>query len=558
MFNRLTLASCVMLLTACQSGSGEQTEATNSPVQTPAVSVAAAASQGITDATFRKEVKTLGSDDFAGRLPATAGEDKTLNYLTDQFKALGWQPGNGDSYLQEVPMQSVATDPNTSLKIGDESYQYGKQVMLHSDRFKKSVSIDNSELVFVGYGINAPERNWNDYEGIDVKGKTVVILVNDPGFANPDSNLFNGKAMTYYGRWTYKYEEAARQGAAAALIIHETAPASYGWNVVSSSWSGPQYSLWTDNGNQDVIKIAGWLTHDTAKHVFASAGLDLAALEKAAARHPIHKTMNGLTASATLHSQLSKTKSYNFVATLPGQTAPDKHILYTAHWDHLGTDPSLEGDKIYNGALDNGTGTAGLIELARAYSHLPQRPARSVTMVATTGEEQGLLGSQYYATHPIYPLAKTVAVFNMDSMNLMGEMDDLTIEGYGKSELDKVLTQAAMAQHRTVHEESHPEAGGYFRSDHFSFAKQGVPSANASGGDEPRDQTPEGKAYRKEMAKFYRNCYHQTCDEYSPAWQVDGALQDLKLYFRAGLALADSEQWPDWYKEAEFQRGDAQ
>lgn len=546
MIHRLTWVGFLVALTACQP----QSEQTTPPSQ-PTTMASGAGAKGISSDTFRAEVKTLSSDAFGGRLPATEGEQKTLDYLTEQFKALDWQPGNGESFLQQVPMQATTAAPGAELNIGDLHFANGQDVMLHSRRFQQEISLKASDMVFVGYGINAPERNWNDYQNIDVKGKTVVMLVNDPGFVHPDTDLFNGKAMTYYGRWTYKYEEASRQGAAAALIIHQTAPASYGWNVVVSSWSGPQYDLWRDDGNQNRVAVEGWLDLDAAKKVFAAAGLDLNAMIKQAADGPMSQPM-GLKASTTLHNTLTKTKSYNFVATLPGRSHPDEHIIYSAHWDHLGTDNNLDGDQIYNGAMDNATGTAGLIELARAYTQLPTRPERSLTVLATTGEEQGLLGSQYYARHPLYPLAKTVAVFNMDSLNMMGQMKDLTIVGYGKSDLDDVLAKAAATQERTVHAEQHPEGGGYFRSDHFSFALQGVPSAYAGGGDQPRD--PRGADYRKQMTEHRRACYHQTCDEYSDTWDVSGALDDLNVFFTAGLSLANSDHWPEWHKDAEFKR----
>ncbi|UAA37859.1 M28 family peptidase [Paraneptunicella aestuarii] len=505
----------------------------------------------VSEADLRSHVKTLASDEFEGRQPTTIGEEKTLDYLTRQFTALGYQPGNNGSFLQPVELVRIEADPNVTLQIGDDSFEYKQNMVIGTSREQESVSLKDSELVFVGYGVNAPEYGWNDYAGVDVKGKTAVILVNDPGFANPDSGKFQGKTMTYYGRWTYKYEEASRQGAAGALIIHETAPASYGWSVVANSWSGPQYHLVTANGNKDRVAVEGWLSVEAAQTVFQKAGLDFEKLKEQAKNGPTAKAMS-VKASVTVKSSLKRSKSNNFIATLPGSKAPDEHIIYTGHWDHLGKDPSKKGDNIYNGAHDNATGTASLISMAKAFASLKQRPARSVSFLIVTAEEQGLLGSKYYAEHPVYPLNKTVANLNLDAMNILGRTKDVAVVGFGKSELETYLTKAAKRQGRIITQEDRPEAGYYYRSDHFSFAKKGVPALYAEGGAESADE--ESAKYRKKMKVILNGCYHQVCDEYRDSWDFGGIIEDTQMFFEVGYDLANSDDWPKWNKTSEFQR----
>lgn len=507
--------------------------------------------KSINETDLREHVKTISSDEFEGRQPTTIGEEKTLDYLTKHFKDMGYAPGNGNSYLQPVELVRIEADPNVSLNIGDEAFEYKKGMVVGTSREQKTVSLKDSELVFVGYGVNAPEYDWNDYAGIDVKGKTVVILVNDPGFANPESGKFQGKTMTYYGRWTYKYEEASRQGAAGALIVHETAPASYGWSVVANSWSGPQYHLVTANGNKDRVAVEGWLSVDAAQSVFKKAGFDYHELKNKAKNAPIAQAL-GTKASVTVNSSLKRSKSNNFIATLPGSKAKDEHIIYTAHWDHLGKDPSKEGDNIYNGAHDNATGTASLLTAAKAFASLKKRPARSVSFLIVTAEEQGLLGSKYYAEHPVFPLNKTVANLNIDAMNILGKTKDVAVVGFGKSELEKYLTKAAKRQGRHLVEEERPEAGIYYRSDHFSFAKKGVPALYAEGGSVPLDE--ETAKYKKKMKVILGGCYHQVCDQYRESWNFGGMVEDTQMYFEIGYDLANSDDWPKWSKTSEFQR----
>ncbi len=508
--------------------------------------------QSINSQQLAEHIKVLASDEFGGRAPSSKGEELTLAYLTDQFKALGFQPGNGDSFLQEVPLVSLEADSNMVLTIGGKDYQYKKDMVMGSSRISAKQSIKDSELVFVGYGVNAPEYNWNDYEGLDVEGKTVVMLVNDPGFATKNPDLFTGDAMTYYGRWTYKYEEASRQGAAGAIIIHETAPASYPWSVVENSWSGEQFGFQKENNNMDRVAVEGWVTTDVAKELFTKAGLDFDTMKANAAKGAYHVDMGDLTASVEVNNTIKKSISYNFIATLPGSEKPDEHIIYSAHWDHLGTDKTRKGDQIYNGAHDNATGTAGLIEVAEAFATLPQHPRRSMTFLAVTAEEQGLLGSKYYAANPVIPASQTVANINMDSLNLLGKVKDISVVGIGKSEMDSLLETAAKAQGRTVSGDPKPSSGGYYRSDHFAFANMGVPAMYAGGGSEALNE--ETANYRKRMSLVLRGCYHQPCDRYRDEWDLSGAIQDLQLFYQVGFDISEREEWPKWNANSEFQR----
>jgi len=505
----------------------------------------------ISDADIREPLKILSSDEFEGRLPTTEGEKKTIGYLVSQFKEAGLEPGNGDSYLQKVALMEITATPDMTMTIGDNRFAYKEDMVASSKREQASVSLNDSELVFVGYGVNAPEYKWNDYEGLDVEGKTVVILINDPGFENPKSGKFQGTTMTYYGRWSYKYEEASRQGAAAAIIVHESAPASYGWSVVANSWSGPQYGLVSEDKGASRVAVEGWLTLDAAKQVFSDAGLDFDAEKAKAMSGPYNKAMD-ITASVTVKNTFKKSESNNVIATLPGSAFADDHIIYTAHWDHLGKDESKEGDQIYNGAHDNATGSAAMIAMAKAYSSLTPRPKRSISFLVVTAEEQGLLGSKYYAANPVIPLEKTVANINMDAMNVLGKTKNVAVVGMGKSELETYLRAAAKKQGRVLTQEDKPEAGYYYRSDHFSFAKQGVPALYAEGGDEPADE--ETAKYRKRMNVIVTGCYHQVCDEYRENWDMGGIVQDTQMLFDVGVNVANAPMWPKWNEGSEFQR----
>jgi len=501
-----------------------------------------------------EHIQALSSDEYEGRGPSSRGEEKTIGYIRGEFEKLGLKPGNGESYFQEVPLVSITTDPDTEVVIqaGGKilSFNYAKDCMVSTKRELDTVSLKDSEMVFVGYGIVAPEYDWNDYEGLDVRGKTVVMLVNDPGFATQDPALFNGNAMTYYGRWTYKYEEAGRHGAEAAFIIHETKPAAYPWEVVSSSWSGPQFHLRTEDKNLSRCAVEGWFTIDATRTIFEQAGLDLDRLKADAAKHGFKPVPMNLKASVTLHNSIKECLSNNVLAVLPGRTRADEYIFYMAHWDHLGMNPSLQGDMIYNGALDNATGIAGLIELAEAFTKLPSPPARSIAFLAVTAEEQGLLGSEYYTEHPIYPPAKTVAAINMDGLNIYGKMKDITLIGYGNSDLDDYVKSAASGQGRTIRPDPEPEKGFFYRADHLSFAKQGIPALFTETG---MDSVEHGEEWTKKQKDLYTaNHYHKPSDEYDPGWDLSGMVEDLQLLFQVGRMLGNEDKFPNWKEGTEF------
>ncbi|UCG86043.1 MAG: M28 family peptidase [Gemmatimonadota bacterium] len=500
------------------------------------------------------DVLVLSSDEFEGRAPASPGEEKTVEFLEAEFEKLGLEPGNGDSYYQEVPLVSITAQPGASLLVrGSGSahrFSYGDEIMVWTKRVVRSAAISSSEIVFVGYGTVAPEYGWNDYEGVDVRGKTVITLVNDPGYATQDTALFNGNAMTYYGRWTYKYEEAARQGAAGALIVHETEPASYPWGTVRGSWSGPQFGLVAKDNNMSRAAVEGWITVETARAIFQQAGVSYDSLKVLAAQRDFEAIPLHLNASLSLRNTVEQSTSRNVIAVIPGSSLPDEYFVYMAHWDHLGIDRSLDGDQIYNGALDNATGTAGLLELAEAFMSLEAPPARSILFLAVTAEEQGLLGSAYYGENPVYPLDKTAAALNMDALNILGSMNDVTVIGLGYSELDDYLADAAAEQDRVVTPDPEPEAGYYYRSDHFSFAKVGVPALYASEGTDHVDYGPEWTQGKRD--DYRANHYHKPSDEYRPDWDLAGAVDDLRLYFRIGYRIANESRFPNWSEGTEF------
>ena len=541
------VSGSLMLLSACGQKPAE--EAASQPAAIPSNFDNVYAS--ISADALKEHTKVLSSDEFEGRLPATEGEKKTLEYLVDNLTQAGLKPGNGDSFLQLVELIQITADPEMTMTIGDNQFVYKEDMVASSKREQPEVNLVDSELVFVGYGVNAPEYDWNDYEGLDVAGKTVVILVNDPGFENPDSGKFQGTTMTYYGRWSYKYEEASRQGAAGALIVHETAPASYGWSVVANSWSGPQYGLPSDDKGASRVMIEGWLTLEAATKVFADSGVNFMEEKAKAMQGPYNKPLP-IAASVTVKSSIETSQSYNVFATLPGTKRPDEHIIYTAHWDHLGKDESKEGDQIYNGAHDNATGTAASLVMAKAFADLTPAPERSVSFLIVTAEEQGLLGSKYYAENPIIALDKTVANLNMDAMNVLGRTKDVSVIGMGKSELETYLQAAVDRQGRVLTQEGRPEAGYYYRSDHFSFAKLGVPALYAKGGDQPIDEATA--AYRKRTNVIVTGCYHQVCDQFRENWDFGGIEEDTQMLFDVGNALSNTQAWPQWNPTSEFQR----
>lgn len=499
---------------------------------------------------LKSHIKTLSSDKFGGRAPATSGGKMTTNLLVKEFKKAGLKPGNGDSYLQAVPLVSIVSEPKSNLKIADIEFEFLKNFVANSRQTQAKISLNNSELVFVGYGINAPEYGWNDYKDIDVKGKTVVVLVNDPGYASQDPELFDGNTMTYYGRWIYKYEEAARQGAAGAIVIHETKPASYGWNVIESSWSGAQYHLPAKEVNEPAIDVEMWITIEKTRELFKKAGFDFASLKKKALDKNFKAVPLGLNASIELENTIEESKSNNVIATIPGREASHEHVVYMAHWDHLGTVTNNGKTKIFNGAHDNATGTAGLIHIAKAFKTLNKAPKRSITLIAVTAEEQGRLGSRYFANHPTIPLDKIAGLVNMDSLSITGLKKDVTVVGFGKSEMEAYLAKAAKRQNRTLSQEPTPERGYYYRSDHFSLAKKGVPALSAKGGTIPLND--EQKQLAAKVGEIVSNCYHQDCDEYNEAWGWQGMVADLQMYFETGYLLANTRRWPNWNKGTEF------
>ncbi len=502
--------------------------------------------------TLHKHTKILASDAFEGRAPATEGEEKTVNYLQQAFAGLGLKPGNGDSYFQQVPVAEITVDPSVTFEIEGGGYsaslKYGPQMMVFTQRQQEVIEIKDSEMVFVGYGINAPEKNWNDYAGLDVRGKTVVILVNDPGFTTQDPAHFNGNAMTYYGRWTYKYEEAARQGAGAALIIHETAPAAYPWEVVANSWAGPQINLQSPDKGASKLQAEGWLPLEQAKSLLKASGQDYDSLKQAAARPGFKPIPLKTTLSTRLQNKIRYDRSRNVIAKLEGTRYPDEYIVYMAHWDHLGRDPSRDGDQIFNGAIDNATGTAGLLALAQAYQ--TAKPERSVVFISVTAEESGLLGSRYYGENPIYPLNKTVAAINMDALGSIGPVKDITVIGYGFNQMQDYLAKYADLQDRYLVPDQNAEKGYYFRSDHFSLAKFGVPALYAEGG---VDSVEHGKEWgRQQQEQYTAERYHKPADEYHQGLDLSGAAQDLELYYLIGNQLANSRDWPAWSEGSEF------
>lgn len=501
-----------------------------------------------------ENLKIMASDEFEGRAPGTAGGEKTVNFLKQKFEELGLEPGNGDSYFQSVEMVEITASPDAVMKIetaeGVTELEYGPAFMGWTQRVTDAVSVTDSEMIFVGYGAVAPEYGWNDYDGIDVRGKTVVVMVNDPGFATQDPELFTGKAMTYYGRWTYKYEEAARQGAEAVIIIHETVPASYPWAVVEGSWSGPQFGLEIVDANTPLVVVESWVTGEKMAKIFRAAGLDYQDLTAQAATRDFKPVSLNTKMSVSLNNTIRRVVSNNVVAVLPGTERPDEYIIHMAHWDHMGTDTSLEGDQIYNGAADNASGTAGLIELANAYLSGVQKPGRSIMFLAVTAEEQGLLGSEYYARNPLAPLDKTVAAINVDVLGYIGETHDVTIIGYGNSELDNYVDHAVGNQNRIANPDPKPENGYFYRSDHFSLAKKGVPALYIKAGE---DSVEHGLKWGKAQAEDYTaNRYHKPSDEYSESWDMSGAVKDLELMYKIGLQLSHEDSFPNWREGNEF------
>ena len=509
----------------------------------------------ISESTMKDITRTLSSDEFEGRMPGTEGETKTVELLVDRFRQAGLQPGNNGSWTQRVPLVEITGKDFSPLYIrhGEEAYEldFADDWVGVTYREDAMTRLANSELVFVGYGINAPERGWNDYEGVDMRGKTAVILVNDPDWQTQGlDGTFNGRAMTYYGRWTYKYEEAAAQGAAAALIVHDTEPASYGWNVVESSWSGPQAYPQRGADAPRTTAVNGWVQKRVAEWMFRTAGKDFAALSAAAKNKGFRAVPLGMTASTSFRNDIRKFESQNVIAQLPGTTRADEYVLHTAHWDHLGRcTPAPDGDDICNGAVDNATGTAALVALGEAHAKAGATE-RTQVFLAVTAEESGLLGATYYAANPVFPLAQTAGGVNMDAFIVGGPSRDVTAIGNGKSQLDAFLGAALEADGRYLTPDPSPQAGYYYRSDHFALAKRGVPMLYIKGGE---DLVSGGRPAGEALAAEYRaNRYHGPKDEYDPNWDWSGVMKDLQLYYRLGRMLGNSDDWPNWNAGDEF------
>jgi Zn-dependent M28 family amino/carboxypeptidase len=546
------------ILLACQPKQPAVTPS-SAPTTSPVATADVPAAQSVTPAALLEHIRTLSSSEFEGRAPGTPGEDRTVHYLVEQFKTLGLQPGNPDgTFIQGVPLTGFTAQPTVSFTapVGPIELRSPNDVVAWSRRSRPEVKLANTDVVFVGYGVVAPEYGWDDFKDVDVRGKTVLILVNDPPVpldpGDPeklDDNVFKGRAMTYYGRWTYKFEQAARKGAAAALVVHQTGPAGYPWGVIMISSGRENFDLASDSGSTH-CDVEGWITVETARKLCAVAGESFEALKQSAVRRDFRPVPLNLKANLTINSTLRQVASRNVIARIDGSDPElkNEYVIYTAHWDHLGHDPNGKGDGIYHGAADNASGTAALLELARAFTHV--KPKRTVLFLAVTAEEKGLLGAKYYVTHPLYPLGATVANINMDGLNLWGPTRDVPVVGMGQSTLEDVLTPFARAQGRQVVPESDPAKGFYFRSDHFEFAKAGVPALYLDKGIDVVGK-PEGYGKAKRQA-YIDNDYHQVTDTIKPDWDLTGAAQDVQLLFEVGYEVANSDSRPAWKPTSEF------
>ncbi len=527
------------------------------PTEPPKEAISAIDKEGLL-----QHIKVLGSDKFEGRAPGSKGEEESVKYITAQFKGLGLKPGNPNgTYTQEVPMAGILSKPTATFTVGE------KKMELHSpndyvaftSRITPEVKVEDSEMIFVGYGIVAPEYGWDDFKGVNVKGKTVVFLVNDPPLPDPndssrlDEKMFKGKAMTYYGRWSYKYEIAAEKGAAAAVIVHETIPAAYPWAVVENSNSKQNFVIDSPDKNMSTIGVRSWIQLETARKLFAAAGKNYDELKKSALSKDFKPISLGAKASFTLENEINHFKSHNVIGKLEGSDPKqkDEYVIYSAHWDHLGRDPKLQGDQIYNGALDNASGVASILEIAQAFTRLPQPPPRSILFMATTAEESGLLGAKYYAENPLYPLDHTLADINIDGVNPWGKTRDIEDIAAGNSTLDDLLAVDAKKAGRMAKPNSESEKGTFFRADQFEFAKVGVPALYI--GSKPKDYVGQPADYGQKKSNDYTlHHYHQVSDEVNPAWDLSGAADDIRLLFEVGYQVANAEEYPTWLPGSEF------
>lgn len=551
----LAAGAAAMLAAACSSvpGLGPTPRA-----ETATAATSTAGPSEITEQDLARRIATFSDDAFEGRAPGTPGGIAASQWIADEMAAMGLAPaGENGTYFQAVPLVQSAVNRDAShvdFRAGERTMEveFGRDIVAWTKRQSAGeVSVEASDLVFVGYGVVAPEYGWNDYEGVDVRGRTVVMLVNDPGFESGDEDLFNGRSMTYYGRWTYKFEEAARQGAAAAIIVHETAPASYPWQVVQFSWSGAQYDLERPNDGADRVAVESWITRSLAQQLFAAAGVDWADARRAA-REPGFRAIElpGVTFEAALTTEIDRLETRNVLGMIPGAERPDEYVLYTAHWDHLGMrEESAEQDVVFNGAVDNATGVATILEIAERFAGEPP-PERSVLFLAVGAEESGLLGSAYYAANPLYSPAQTVGGMNVDASLPIGRTRDIIVIGSGASELEDILAEEAARQNRVLASDPTPEAGYFYRSDHVEFAKVGIPMLYADGGE---DHIELGIEHGRAISDAYRaNAYHKPSDEFSEAWDMSGFVENAELLYNVGVRLATMDGWPNWYEGNEF------
>lgn len=561
--NCLRLALCaVIALSACASPSHHNAlPVITAPTAAAMAAERALAARQISADGLLKNISVLASDAFEGRKPGTGAEDATVNYLVGQFKSVGLLPGSQQgSYTQPVELMGIQGETRLKISVRGKELPLkgGQDYVASSARFLPDVDVKNAPLVFVGYGVRAPEYQWDDYKGMDMSGKTLVMLINDPPVPDADhpgqldANVFKGKGMTFYGRWTYKYDIASQLGAAAVLIVHETEPAAYPWAVVQNSWGSERFELDADHRNLKRVPLQGWLTVDKARELFAASGQNYDTLKAAAVQRDFVPVALDATATARVRNTLRTVQSRNVVGRIAGSdpVLGGQHIVYSAHWDHLGRDPALKGDQIFNGAVDNASGIAGLVEIAKAYQALPTPPKRSILFLAVTAEEQGLLGSRAYATQPLYPITHTLANINMDSLNPWGATRDIQVVGWGQNTLEDVLIESAKIQQRVVTADQAPELGGFYRSDQFEFAKVGVPGLYTRGGEDYLGKPAGwGKAKR---AAFTANDYHKPSDEVQADWDLSGAVLDLQLLFDVGAKLSGDGAWPSWKEGSEF------
>ncbi len=515
----------------------------------------------ITPDALLSHIKILASDEFEGRAPGSKGEELSINYISDRFKAAGLMPGNPDgSYFQEVPLAGIKSDPRMQFVVNGKpslDLKFADDFVATSARLQNEIKIDNSDIIFVGYGVVAPEYGWDDYKGVDVSGKTILMLINDPQVPDSkdptklDDHMFKGKAMTYYGRWTYKYEIAAQKGAVAAIIIHETVPAAYPWQVVKSSWSKENFEIDNPDKNMGAVQARSWITVDVAKKLLADCGQDLDALKKSA----ITKEFKPVPLNAKVNIDIKQTvrafKSHNVIGKLEGTdpTEKDQYVIYSAHWDHLGKHPELPGDQIFNGAIDNASGVSAVITLADAFPKADPPPKRSILFMATTAEEAGLLGAKWYAEHPLYPLQKTLADINIDTLNVWGKARDIEDTSYGFSDLDDMLAADAKRQGRPMIPNPRPEKGSIYRADNFEFSKVGLPSLYIGKNQHLMSRPPSGSLRADE---YDLKDYHQSSDEVKPDWDLSGAVQDVDLLFEVGYEVANTDKFPEWKPGSEF------